>query len=207
MTRALARRASDFTQRDGERIVERRHEDAAHDVDDADRLAGAGAADDAAAAGDAGGEVRGSQQSRFARDVLQDLLLVPDVIAGRHDVDAVAEDRVGDVAGHAESRGRILDVGDDEVDVALLDERGDGAPRDLTPGLAEDVANEKDVHRSALSAAWRNRNDDRLAPSIVEARQDDMQLAALRIAVARLASTGTSQWTTHANCPNVLSAR
>ena len=28
------------------RIVERRHEDAAHDVDDADRLAGAGAADD-----------------------------------------------------------------------------------------------------------------------------------------------------------------
>ena len=61
------------------------------------------------------------------------------------DVDAVAEDGVGDVAGDAEAGGRVLDVGDDEVDVALLDQRGDGAARDLAPGLAEDVADEKDA--------------------------------------------------------------
>jgi hypothetical protein len=35
------------------------------------------------------------------------------------------------------------------------------------------------VHRSALAVTRRNRNDDRLAASIVEARQDDVQFAAL----------------------------
>ena len=29
---------------------------------------------------------------------------------------------------------------------ALLDERGDGAARDLAPGLSEDVADEQDLH-------------------------------------------------------------
>ena len=102
----------------------------------------------AAAAGHAGGEVGRAQELGLPRNVVEDFLLVPDVIARRHHVDAIAEDGVGDVAGHAKSRGGVLDVGDDEIDVALLDERGDGAPRDLASGLAEDVADEQDAHVS-----------------------------------------------------------
>ena len=82
----------------------------------ADRLAGACPAEVAAAAGRAGGKVRRPQQLRLPRDVVEHFLLVPDVIAGRHHVDAVAEDGVGDVAGDAEAGGGVLDVGDDEVD-------------------------------------------------------------------------------------------
>ena len=39
MMRAFARTDFDLLQHDRKRIVERRHEDAAHDVDDADRAA------------------------------------------------------------------------------------------------------------------------------------------------------------------------
>src|SRR5258708_21282836 len=143
----------DLFQHDGERIVERLHEDAAHDVDHADRFARPGLTEIAAAAGHPGGEVRRTQQLRLARDVIEDLLLVPDVIPRRHRVDAVAEDGVGDIPGDAEAGGGVLDVGDDEVQRLLFDERGHGAARDLAPRLAEDVADEKDTH---LTPCYRN---------------------------------------------------
>src|SRR4051812_44666199 len=40
----------------------------------------------------------------------------------------------------------VLDVRDDEVERLALDECGHGAPRDLAPGLPEDVADEQDAH-------------------------------------------------------------
>ena len=167
MTRALARSASISRSDDRERIVERRHEDAAHHVDHADRLAGAGASEIAAAARHAGGEVGRAQQLRLPRDVVEDFLLVPDVIAGGHHVDAVAEDRVGDVAGDAESGGGVLDVGDDEVDGVPLDERGEAAPGDLAPRLAEDVADEQDASSGSRSIV----DADLAAAPLVDARQ------------------------------------
>ena len=81
----------------------------------------------AAAARHAGGEVRRAKQLRLPSDVVEHFLLVPDVIARRHHVDAVVEDGVGDVAGDAEAGRGVLDVGDHEVDAVALDERGDGA--------------------------------------------------------------------------------
>ena len=42
--------------------------------------------------------------------------------------------------------GRVLDVGDDEVDAALLDERRDRPPRDVPARLADDVADEQNLH-------------------------------------------------------------
>src|SRR4029078_7826278 len=87
-----------------------------------------------------------SDELRLPRDVVKDLLLVPDMVARGHRVDAVAEDRVGEVAGDGEAGGRALDGDNDEVDPLALDQRGNGAARALAPGLTEDVANEKDAH-------------------------------------------------------------
>ena len=163
----------DLAERHGKRIVEGRHEDASHEVDDANRLAGARPAEITAAARDAGREVRRAQQLRLPRDVVEDFLLVPDVIAGGHDVDAVPEDGIGNVAGDAEARGRVLDVGDHEVDVALLDERRDGPLRDLASRLAEDVSDEQDAHvsRPARECESRRRGVPRCAEGARAARR------------------------------------
>ena len=124
----------DLAQGERERVVERGHEDAAHQVQHADGLAGARASDEAAAARHAGGEVGGPQQLRLPRDVVEHFLLVPDVVAGGHHVHAVAEDRIGHVAGDAKAGGGVLDVGDDEVDaVAARPAPGSPAARSRAP--------------------------------------------------------------------------
>src|SRR5207237_2483210 len=136
----------DFTADDGERIIERLHENAPHDIHDADRFAGTRAPEITAASWNAGGRLVRPQQLRLARNVIQHFFLVPDVIAGRHRIDAVAENRFRDVAGDTEPRRRILDVGNDEVERLTLDQRGHRAARDFAPGFAEDVADEEDAH-------------------------------------------------------------
>ena len=169
----------DLAERERERIVERRHEHAPHQVQHADGFARPRAADDAAAAGHAGGEVGRPKQARLARQVLEHFLLVPDVVPRRHDVDAVAEDGVRHVAGDAEARRRVLDVGDDEVDPALLDQRRDRPPRDLPARLSKDVADEQNLHQSGFRVGRRLDGDRNLATApLVDARQHDVQLAA-----------------------------
>ena len=153
----LGAKRFDFAERERERIVEWRHEDAPHQIQYTDRLAGASAPDDAAASRHAGREVRGPQEPRLARQILQHLFLVPDVVARRHDVDAIAEDRIRHVAGDAETRRRVLDVGDDEIESALLDERRNRAPGDLAAGFSKDVADEQDLHQGPekeCTARW-----------------------------------------------------
>ena len=108
----------DLLQHDRERIVDVRHEDAAHDVDHADGPAVLGAREIAAVAGHAGGVVGRPQQARLGADVVERFLLVPDVIARRHHVDAPVEELVADFAGDAEAGRGVLGVGDDEVDAS-----------------------------------------------------------------------------------------
>ena len=76
------------------------------------------------AARHAGGVVRRPEQPRLGGDVVERFLLVPDVIARRHHVDAPFEQRVADVARDAEPGGRVLRVRNREIDVVVLDERG-----------------------------------------------------------------------------------
>ena len=80
----------------------------------------------AAVAGRAGGVVGRPQQPRLGADVVERFLLVPDVIAGRHHVDAPVEQLVADLARDAEAGGGVLGVGDDEVDAVVVDDAGAG---------------------------------------------------------------------------------
>jgi hypothetical protein len=160
----------DLSENDRKRIIERGHEDPPHDVDHRHRLAAPRAPDPGAAARSPGGEVGGAKKPRLPRNVVEDLFLVPDVVARRHHVDAVAQDSVGDVSGHAEAGGGVFDVGNHQVDAVLGDQRRDRALGDLAPRLAEDVADEEDLH-----SVGSDRDADLAAAAFVDARQDDLQ--------------------------------
>ena len=71
----------------GERIVERVHEEPAHQIDD-QHAPPACRMEPPAGAGRGLREVRRPQQARIAVDIGDDLPLVPDVVAGCQDVDA-----------------------------------------------------------------------------------------------------------------------
>ena len=91
------------------------------------RLAVPRARDVAAVARHAGGVVGRPQQPRLGADVVERFFLVPDVIARGHDVDAQVEELVADLPRDAEAGGRVLAVGDDEID------RRGGSTRPASP--------------------------------------------------------------------------
>ena len=70
------------------------------------------------------GKVGRPQEQVLLRDVLDDLLPVPDVVAGGHHVHALLEDGARDLRRDAEAGGGVLDVDDREVDVVLLAQPG-----------------------------------------------------------------------------------
>ncbi len=128
-----------------ERVVERRHEDAAHHVDDADRDAVA-FPDVRAGTGRAGRIVRRSDEPRLAVDEVHHLALVPDVIARRHHVDAGAEQFVADLARNTGAAGGVFAVGQDQVDVVGAHESGQAALHQLPARPGHDVADEQQLH-------------------------------------------------------------
>ena len=180
MTRALARICSISFSASANGSSSGGHEDAAHQVEHADRFAGARPADIAAAARRAGREVARPQQLRLARDVVEDFLLVPHMIAGGHHVDAVAEDRVGDVAGHAEAGGGVLDVGDDEVDALAPTSAGMARRAISRPGFPKMSPTNRIRIKIGPAVGRGDADRDRPAAAIVDARQRDAQLARRR---------------------------
>ena len=186
--------------RDAERIVDRRHEDAAHHVDDADLVAVLRARDQRPAAGHAVRIVRGPQQPRLDRDVVQHLFLVPDVIAGRHHVDAGLEDGVADFARHAEAARRIFRVGHDEVDLVAFDQRPQRPHDEVAADLAKDVTDEEKRHRISIGM------------SISRPRRSSMRGTKMRnsplasLALIPAASKAMRSGTARTNAPNVRSA-
>ena len=103
-----------------ERRVELVHEDAAHGVDDRDLVAGIGVVDEPAAPGSLVGVVDRAQDGPIGVEVVVDLALVPDVVAAGDDVDAAAEQLLGQAGGQPRAGRHVLAVGDDEVDVVLV---------------------------------------------------------------------------------------
>src|SRR5205823_8465019 len=97
------------------------------------------AGDVAAVARTAGGIVGGPQQPRLRADVVERLLLVPDVIARRHHVDAPFENLVADLARDAEAGRRVLDIRDDDVDCVVFRYRRQAAPHQLAAGPPENI--------------------------------------------------------------------
>ena len=100
----------------GEGIVERRHEDAAHGVDDERALAGLGVDERRTAAGRASRKIGGPDQPRRALDEHQRLALIPGVVAERDGIGAGVDQFLIDRLGDAESARGILAIDDDEVE-------------------------------------------------------------------------------------------
>ena len=79
-------------------------------------------------------------------------------------MDAAIEQVVADLARDAEAGGGVLGVGDHQVDAVMVDEAVQSPPHELTPGSADDIADEEDVHRSSLGpvteirCAWPRRS-------------------------------------------------
>ena len=133
----------DLFARDAERIVDGRHEHAAHHVEDADVDALDGD-DPAAAAGRAGRIVRRPDDTVGFVELAAELALVPDVVAGRDEVDAGREHLLGGLPGKAETAGGVFAVGDADVDVVLFaDERKMFGQR-LASGSSDHVGDGED---------------------------------------------------------------
>ena len=110
-----------------ERIVERIHEHAAHDVDHQHAGAVLGVDQRGAAAGRAGRKIDRAQQLRRALDEHQRLALIPGMIAAGDDVGAGVDELVIDRLGDAEAAGRVLAVDGDEIELPVADQAAAGA--------------------------------------------------------------------------------
>ena len=144
--RRLGSHQLEFAQDDGKRVVDRVHEDTAHDVQHADPVTRGRPGHVAPASGGAWRIVCRAQQARLVGDVIERLFLVPHVVAGRHHIDAVRPNRVAELAGDAEAAGGIFDIRDHQVDAVVLNQRPERRAQDCAARLAHDIADEQDLH-------------------------------------------------------------
>ncbi len=140
-----------------EGVVAGGHEDAALQVHDGVALAGGELALVDAEARGADGIVGGAQDAAAANvgvggdgHVLEDLALVPDVIAGGDDVGAEVEELFRDGGGDAEASGGVLSVDDEEVDGIGFKDVGKVFADDVAAGGAKDIADKENVHLRSL---------------------------------------------------------
>ena len=129
-----------------ERVVERVHEQPAHDVDDHDLLPTRRLEQVGAPARRAGGKVDRPQQPLVLGDVGNDLALVPGMVAGGDAVDTGLVELGADLGGDAEARRRVLAVHDHEVEAELAPETRDLLDHRIAAGAADDVATEQNFH-------------------------------------------------------------
>ena len=78
--------------------------------------------------------------------VLHDLALVPNMIAGGDDADALLEEFFGDLRGDTKSPGGIFAIGNDEIDAMLVDNFGEVLLDHGAARPAKDVADEQNAH-------------------------------------------------------------
>ena len=103
-----------------ERIVEfGMHEHTAHDVGHHHARTVLGQINARTPAGCPLRKIGGPQEPVFARREIQRIAVVPDVIAGGHDIGARRNRRLENLLGDAETAGRVLAVDDDEIQFEL----------------------------------------------------------------------------------------
>ncbi len=79
--------------------------------------------------------------------VVDQVALVPDVVAGSEHVGAQVENLLGDLRGQAKASGGVFGVDDGEVDRVRLADVADVLADDLSSRAAEDVADEEEGSR------------------------------------------------------------
>ena len=131
--RALERTGGKLALRCRERIVERIHEDAAHQVDDQHARAVLRIEQHHAAPRRAGRIIVRADEPRRARDEGERLALVPRMIAAGNNVRAGLDHLVVDRLGDAETAGRVLTVDDHAVELPVALEVGQTVVHGRTP--------------------------------------------------------------------------
>src|SRR5213594_3624145 len=136
----------DLVPDDPERAVHRGHGYSPHHLHHPDFLTRGGRHHDAAEARHSLGIVGGPQEPGLVLDVVDDLLLVPDVIAAREHVHTRREQLPRHVRRDAEPTRGVFRVGDDTGHSAFADEPRHLPGHGLAPRLADDVADEENFH-------------------------------------------------------------
>ena len=134
-----------------ERVIDGGQKDAALQIEHCVFHAVFRGADEDAAAGIAFRKIRGAQQARLLRNVVQDFAAVPTVISAGEDIDSGAKELFGETRRDAEARGGVFAVGDDKIGLALRDNVGEAVVNDLTPGRAHDVADKQNAYKEVNS--------------------------------------------------------
>jgi hypothetical protein len=134
----------------GERVVERVHEQPAHQVDDEQAATALDRLQAPAGARGPRREIGRAQDAVVALDVLDQLALVPDMVTGREDVGAGIVELAGEAFGQPEAMRRILGVDDRDVDTEVVLQRREMALDRLPPRAPDDIAAQKDVHAAML---------------------------------------------------------
>ena len=160
-----------------EGIVEfRMHEHAAHDVGDEDPGAVAGVVDAGAPAGRARRIVRRAQELLMAVGEDHRLLLVPDVVAGRHNVRAGIDRLQEDVFRDPETAGGVLAVDDDEIQPEIGNEARKPFPDRGPPALADHITEKQKPHAcpiiSSFEVAQATLGQHRRKPDVVRFGRD-----------------------------------
>src|SRR5262249_9437940 len=134
------------------------HDDRPLQIQYAHRNPGRGRLDRPPAPRIAGRIVGRAQQPIRGVERVVDLLLVPDVIARREDVDRHLGHLVEELNRQAEAASRVLDVDDYKVYIVFVDDLRQRGVERATSGLTDDVADKEDVHdvkRETLSVKRR----------------------------------------------------
>src|SRR5579871_717829 len=84
-------------------------------------------------------------------EVVDDLPLVPDVIAGGQHIAAKVEKLVGDSRCNAEPAGRIFRISDHQVDLVGLHDVSNMVAHNLAAGAAENISNKENLHKVRVS--------------------------------------------------------
>ena len=77
----------------------------------------------------------------MAGEVIVNFALIPDVIAGRQDVEAIAEQLIGQLGIDAETAGCVLDISDGDVNVLRRHDVFEMPRNHAAAGRGEHVAN------------------------------------------------------------------
>ena len=134
-----------------EGIVQRVHEDPAHDIHHQHAGAVLGLQQIGAATGRACGIIQWADEARLAGDEDQRLLLVPGVIAQGHAIGAGLDDLPTDGLGDAEAPRRVFAIHHHEIELPVPAQAGQAVEEDVAPGAAHDVADEENPHGVSLS--------------------------------------------------------
>jgi hypothetical protein len=123
-----------------ERVIQRVHEQPAHGLGDEHPAAVLQGDHGSPGARGAGREVQRSQQPRLARDIGDDFLAVPGMVAERDGVGSGREQGVSHFRRQPEAVGGVFRIHGDEIGPALQAQPRQGGQHGIAPGTADEVA-------------------------------------------------------------------